>query len=161
MKRFTAFLVVGLFVFALAGNIFTQTDDHDVNIIVQAISVIALNDNSQLDITINTATPGSEPAAVQNTSRTLAWTTNQAGKKVTVQADAAYTTYELKALATSITGGGSAGAEKTFDNTTAADFVTGISTEVGGCTVQYTATATVSDGTGNEMHNITFTLTDA
>jgi hypothetical protein len=158
MKRLTGILVVGLFVFALTGNIFAQTDNHNVNIIVQAISVMALNSSAQLDITITTAVPGSEPTPVTNTTRTLSWTTNEATKKVTVEANAAYATYELKALATSITGGGSAAAEKTFDDAVPADFVTGVDTEIGGCTIQYTATATAAAGSGSEMNNITFTL---
>ena len=131
MKRLTGILVVGLVVFALTGNIFAQSDNHNVNIIVQAISVMALNDNSQLDITITTAVPGSEPTPVTNTTRTLVWTTNEATKKITVQADVAYTTYELKALATVVTGGGSAGPEKTFDDANPEDFVTGVDTEIG------------------------------
>ena len=162
MKRsivvFAAFFILGAF-----GMVFAQTTaQHNVTINVAAISVLEMTGGGDLTINITTATdPGADPDDEQNTDRGLEWTTNEATKKVTVQADVAYTTYTLKALATSITGDGSAAAEVTFSDALAHDFVTGVDTEVGGCTIRYTASATASAGTGNETHQITYTITDA
>ena len=138
------------------------TAQHNVTINVSAISVLEMTGGGDLTINITSVSdPGSELDDAQSTDRGLEWTTNEATKKITVQTDVAYATYTLKALATTISGGGSAAAEVTFSDTDAHDFVTGVGFEIGGCTIRYTASATASAGTGSETNQITYTITDA
>ena len=162
MKKYAGLFVVGLVVLGLAGvGVAQTTAQHNVTVDVQAITCIAMTGGGDLTINITTATPGSEPDAVQNSTRGLQWTTNETAQKVTVAADVAYSTYTLKALATGIVGGGSAAAEVTFNDANDHDFVTGVATEVGSCTIRYTASATAAAGVGSEQHQITYTITDA
>ena len=66
--------------------------------------------------------------------------------------------FTLKVLAQNVTGG-TAAPEVTITNT-ATNFVTGIATTTGGCDLQYTASATAAQGTGSDVHTVTYTLTD-
>ncbi len=161
MKKFIR--AVPVLIVLGAGLAMAQTTaQHNVTITVSAISVIEMTGGGDLTLNITgVGSPGSEPEAVQNTDRGLEWTTNQTSKKITVQANAAYATYTLKALATSISGGGTASAETTFDNTNAHDFITGVGTETGSCAIRYTASATSGAGSGSEAHQITYTMMDA
>lgn len=161
MKKGTALILV-ITMLGFAGLAAAQTTaQHNVTINVSAISVIEMTGGGDLTLNITTASdPGSDPDDEQSSARGLEWTTNEASKKITVEADAAYATYTLKALATGISGGGAAASEVTFADTDAHDFVTGVGTETGGCSIRYTASATASAGSGNETHQITYTITD-
>ena len=154
------FLLVVLLVLGIAGYTYgADNDSHTVTVTVSAINELAIT-GGNVTLTINTATAGSEPDdAVDNTTADLDWTTNEATKKITVATDQAAPTFTLKAVAQSVTGG-TAAAEVTL-STTAADFVTTISTTTGGCDIQYTASATAAQGTGSDVHTVTYTLTDA
>ena len=146
--------VLGLIGLAIAAN----TADHTVTVTVEAINEAAIT-GGDLTLTINSATAGSEPDdAVDNTTCDLAWTTNEAAKKITVETDLAAPTFALKVLAQNVTGG-TAAAEVTL-STTATNFVTGVATTTGGCDLQYTASATAAQGTGSDVHTVTYTLTD-
>jgi len=96
----------------------------------------------------------------------LVWTTNETSKKITVESNIT-PTFTLEVLATGVSGGSSAAApEVTFDSTyttpgTGIDFVTGVETQIGGCSIKYTASATAAQGIGSDAHTITYTLTDA
>ena len=162
MRKVSALFMAMALLCSTGITIAQTTAQHDVTISVSAISVIEMTGGGNLTITISSVTdPGTDPDSETSTDRGLEWTTNETSKKITVQADAAYTTYSLKALATSVSGGGSAAAEVTFSDASAHDFVTGIATETGSCTIQYTARATASAGTGSETHTVTYTITDA
>lgn len=139
---------------AFAGS----SDSHTVTVTVTAINEVAIT-GGNVTLTINSATAGSEPDAKQDTSTSLAWTSNQSNKKITVATDQAAPAFSLSATAASVTGGTSAGA--VVLSTAAADFVTGIATTTGSCTLQYDASATAADGSGSDVHTVTFTLTDA
>jgi hypothetical protein len=146
--------LLGLIGLAMAG----YTDNHTVTVQVQAINEAAIS-GGNLTLTINTATAGQEPDdAVDNTMCDLAWTTNEASKKITVETDLAAPNFTLKVVAQNVTGG-TAASEVTL-STTADDFVTGVATTTGGCDLQYTASATAAQGTGSDVHTVTYTLTD-
>jgi hypothetical protein len=148
-------VVLGLIGLAMAAN----TDNHTVTVTVEAINEAAIT-GGDLTLTINTATAGQEPDdAVDNTTCDLDWTTNEATKKITVETNLAAPTFTLKVLAQNVTGG-TAEAEVTLSTTGANDFVTAISTTTGGCDLQYTASATAAQGTGSDVHTVTYTLTD-
>ena len=147
-------LVFGVSILAMAAN----TDNHTVTVEVQAINEAAIS-GGNITLAINTATAGSDPDdAVDNTTCDLAWTTNQATKKITVETDLVSQNFALKVLAQNVTGG-TAAAEVTL-STTATDFVTGVATTTGGCDLQYTASATAAQGTGSDVHSVIYTLTD-
>jgi len=148
-------VILGLIGLAMAAN----TDFHTVTVTVEAINEAAIT-GGDLTLTINTATAGQEPDdAVDNTTCDLDWTTNEATKKITVETNLAAPTYTLKVVAQNVTGG-TAAAEVTLSTTGADDFVTGVATTTGGCDLQYTASATAAQGTGSDVHTVTYTLTD-
>jgi hypothetical protein len=152
-KRILGFTLAALLVpaAALAGNTATQS----VTVTVSSIDEVAVTGGA-VTLTINSATAGSEPDAASDSTTGLAWTTNDAGQKITVETDLASPTFTLQVLATGVTGG-SAALEQTVSHT-AADFITGMSAQTGGCTLQYDASASAAQGTGSDGHTITFTM---
>ncbi|MBM3324892.1 MAG: hypothetical protein FJY66_04415 [Calditrichaeota bacterium] len=147
-------LVVGTAGFLLAGN----SDNHTVTVQVNAINEIAITGGNKT-LTISTATAGSDPDDATNSECTLAWTTNETGKKITVATNLASQNFTLKVEATGVSGGTSAG-QKTITDT-AADLVTAVAETTGGCTLSYTAQATAAQGTGSDVHTVTYTITAA
>ncbi len=135
-----------------------DNDNHQVTVTVNAINEAAIA-GGNITLTISTATAGSDPDDATDATCTLAWTTNEASKKITVVTSEAAPTFTLKVVATGVTGG-TAAAEVTV-STTATDFVTGVATTTGGCTLGYTASATAAEGTGSDVHTITYTITAA
>ena len=161
MKKFfiglalIAVLALGLATMVMAAS----SDNHTVTVTVTAINEVGIS-GGNVTLTINSATPGSEPDdATDSTTTDLLWTTNESTKKITVDTDLAAPDFTLTVEAASVSGGTSAG-EVTL-STTAQDFVTGVSTTTGSCDLSYTASATASDGTGSEVHTVTYTITDA
>ena len=135
------------------------TDNHQVTVQVNAINELAISPKNNITLTISTATAGSEPDPVTDETCGLLWTTNETGKKITVETDLNQQDFTLKVVATSVTGG-IAASEVNFSvvGTTATDFVTSISETVGSCTLKYTASATAAQGTGSDVHTITYTI---
>lgn len=154
MRKFTPLVLLLLAPAAFAAS----TANHTVTVTVDAINEVAIT-GGNVTLTINSATAGSQPDAVQNTSTSLAWTSNESTKKITVETDQVAPAFVLSATAASVSGGTTAGPVTV--STSAADFVTGISTTVGSCTLQYDASAQAGDGTGSEVHTVTYTLIDA
>ncbi|MBD3334864.1 MAG: hypothetical protein GF355_05060 [Candidatus Eisenbacteria bacterium] len=133
------------------------TDSHTVTVTVTAISEVGIT-GGNITLTIDSATPGSDPDdATDATTCDLDWTTNESSQKITVATDLASPNFTLSVEAINVTGGTSAGAVTL--STTAQDFVTGISTTTGSCDLSYTASANASDGTGTDVHTVTYTIT--
>lgn len=148
-------LIIGLIEFCSAAD----NDNHQVTVTVTAINELSLT-GGNITLTINSATAGSDPDDATDATCTLAWTTNEASKKVTVVSSLASPTYTLKVEATGVSGGTSGG-QLTVTNS-AQDFVTGVATTTGGCTLSYTAQATAALGTGSDVHTtVTYTVTAA
>jgi hypothetical protein len=163
MKKLAKYLllIVLLVLFITGYTHAADNDSHTVTVTVSAINELAIT-GGNVTLTINSATAGSQPDdAVDNTTADLDWTTNESSKKITIVSDlsAAAQNFTLLAVAQNVTGG-TAASQVTVDNS-ADDFVTGVATTVGGCDIQYTGQATVSQGTGSDVHTITFTLTDS
>lgn len=116
-----------------------DTDPHDVTVTIPTVNEVYAGAN--VTLTFVAPAPGSGFTDATNTG-TLAWTTNQAGRKITVGYDAVDSGIALYCTATSVTGG-TAAAEVTI-GTVAADFVTGIANTTGGATLSYRATANLS-----------------
>ncbi|MFZ5432869.1 MAG: hypothetical protein ACOZB3_03755 [Calditrichota bacterium] len=133
-----------------------DNDNHQVTVTVVAINELAVT-GGDITLTINAATAGSEPDAVNNTTCGLQWTTTETSKKITVVSDLSAPDYTLQVQATSVTGGTSAGQLTVSDS--AQDLVTGVAETTGSCTLSYTASCTASEGTGSSVHTITYTIT--
>lgn len=133
--------------------------NHQVTVDVDAINELAITGGS-ITLTINAATAGSQPDAEQDVTCGLLWTVTDTTRKITVATNQATFDHTLKVLATSVTGG-TAAAEVTFTNTDAHDLVTGVAETLGGCTLQYTASATAAQGMQTVVHTITYTITAA
>ena len=137
-----------------AGN----TANHTITVTVSTINELSIT-GGNFTLSISAATAGSNPTdATDNTTTDLNWsTTDVASKKITVATSLASPTFTLKVVAQTVSSG-TAAAEVTL-STTAADFVTGISTTIGTCDLSYTAQATAAQGTGSDAHVVTYTLT--
>jgi hypothetical protein len=135
-----------------------SSDFHSVTVQVLAINEVAIS-GGNITLTINSATAGSNPDdAVDNSTCDLAWTTNELSKKISVATSNGAPNFTLKVVAQNIVGG--VAAPEVTLSTTAEDFVTGIAMAVGNCDLQYTASATAAQGTGSDMHTVTYTITD-
>jgi hypothetical protein len=159
MKTFTKILASIVFctLFLSGYAVASNTDNHTVTVTVSAINELAIA-GGNVTLTIHTATAGSNPdPEVDNTTADLAWTTNESSKKITIVTNLASQKFTLKALAQIVTGGTAASEVTVTDTPT--NFVTGIATTTGGCDIRYTAQATAAQGTGSDVHTITFTLT--
>ena len=161
MKRIRVLAVAVTVLVALAGVAWAaDNDSHTVTVQVNAVNELAIS-GGNLTLTISSATAGSDlDDATDNTTCDLAWTTNQATRKITVVTDLGSPTFTLKVVAQNVAGGGSAASEVTL-STTAADLVTGVSQSSGGCDLAYTASATAAQGTGSDVHTVTYTVTAA
>lgn len=159
MKKIAFILLIILVsTFFLIGNaISADNDNHTVTVTVSAVNEVAIS-GGNITLTINSATAGSDLTdATDSTTCDLDWTTNESSKKITVATDQGSPDYTLKVVAANVSGG--AAASEVTLSTTATDFVTAIGTTIGGCDLNYTAEATVSDGTGSNVHTVTYTLT--
>ena len=150
-------MLVASLLFGLTGVVNSQTANHTVTATVSAINEVAIV-GGNLTLTINTATAGSNPDdATDNTTCDLNWTTNEVGKKITVATNLVSPTFTLAVVAQNVTGG--TAAPSVTLSTTATDFVTGIATTTGTSDLSYTASATAAQGTGSDVHTVTYTIT--
>lgn len=152
----TMIICVCMVLCAAVGALAADNDNHQVTVTVNAINELAVT-GGDITLTISTATPGSNPDAVSDNTCGLLWTTTEASKKITVVTDQAAANYTLKVEATSVSGGTSAG-QLTLTNV-AQNFVTGVATTIGSCTLSYDASATAAQGAGTVVHVITYTIT--
>jgi hypothetical protein len=152
-------LITILLVLAAAGLTWAaDNDNHQVTVTVNAINELAVT-GGDVTLTITSATPGSDPDPETDNVSGLDWTTNEAGKKITVATDLAAPNFTLKILAQAVTGG-TAEAEITL-TVAAQDYVSSVGTTTGTCTSRYTGSATAAQGTGSDVHTITFTIIDS
>lgn len=152
-----ALLLIGLTASAVVGaSSATQTVTYEV----QAINEIAVSGNPAA-LVVSTATAGSEPDVVSDSTTTYAITTNGINKKITGAINTAMpanTTLEISLDAP--TGATSAGYVAL--TAVAADLVTGISTLAeSGKTIAYTFTAGVDAGVvASANKTVTLTIVD-
>ncbi|MFZ5478847.1 MAG: hypothetical protein ACOZNI_18890 [Myxococcota bacterium] len=155
MRKFLSALLAALVLApaAWAGS----TASHTVTVTAAAINEVSIT-GGNVSLTINSATAGSGPASVSDsTTADLNWSTNEATKKITVATSLATVRFPLTVAAASVSGGTGAGTVTL--STTAQDFVTGISTTDGTCGLSYEASATSAAGTGTDTHTVTYTIT--
>ena len=157
MKKFGILLVLALV--ALSTTAMAQSDNHTVTVTIPSINDVAIT-GGNLTLTFVAPTPGDDPADVSDgTTCDLDWSTNTASQKITVVSNIASPVATLTVTAGTVTGGTSGGAITL--NTTAGDFVTGVSTGTGGCDLEYSASCLASDAAGSEVHTVTYTITSS
>jgi len=150
----------------LAGAVPLQaasTSQHTVSITVMAINEIAITGSPSL--TINTATAGARPDTDSGDGQ-LKLTTNETGKKITVQLDSALPTGLTLRLESTATDEDFEGEIPSLDNTPK-DLVTGLAnkatddTDPSGVVLTYVLTATqAAEPEAGLTRTVTFTLTD-
>lgn len=157
LSLIAVFTVFGIAAVAQADD---ATSTQTVTFEVDAINEISVTGDPS-SLVISTATAGSNPDSVTDTSSTYSITTNESSKKITAAIDSAMPDdVTLSVTLDAPTGATSAGS--TSLSATAADVVTGIS-EVAetGLGIDYELDATVAAGTmSSGSRTVTFTLTD-
>ena len=129
-----------------------------VTVNVDAITQIGVTGGVvSFDVTEALAVAGQNSMTVTNSSTQLQWATNSGSQKITVQTSLGTQMFALRLVASSPTAG-SAAPEVTV-STVAADLLLNIGRSLGSCSLQYTAEALASLGTGTDIHTITFTVT--
>jgi hypothetical protein len=121
--------------------------------------------NGDVELTISSATAGQQPNPVTDEVCQLQWSTlvSDPTQKITVRTNLATPGFSLIVRAVNVSAGDGAAAGDISLSTTATDFIVDIPAGVpvgdpGTCTVRYTASSTASDGTGSDIHTVTFTI---
>ena len=160
-RKFFCFAVLG-FVLGFRGiGVASNTATQTVTVQVSAINEISVSGNPG-NLTVSSATAGSEPTQVTDATTTYAVTTNQSSAKITGQitsggAMPGNTTLKINLAAPT---GGSGGTDVTL-TTSAADLVTGITQKAeSGKTITYKFSATAAAGVlSSTNRTVTLTLT--
>jgi len=158
-KLMTIVAVLALMALVCANAMAAGTDNHSVTVTVNAIS--ELNVGAAVVLTVDAAVAGSAPTAVTDTVTTLAWTTNEAAKKITVATTtAAAQKFTLTALAVEPTSqpGVPSGIVNLVSAASALDFISGVGASSGTDTITYTGSATAAQGTGSDVHTVVYTI---
>ena len=121
-----------------------------------------------VEITISSATAGQEPNSVIDETCQLEWVTLGGGnnnKKITVQSNLFPQKFTLAVEARNVSNGDGTAVGKVVLGNGSRDLITGIPSTLpagdpGTCTLRYTASAATSDGTGSDIHTITYTILD-
>jgi hypothetical protein len=121
--------------------------------------------NGDVELTISSATAGQEPDPVTDQVCQLQWSTlvSDPTQKITVRTNLASPGFGLVVRAVNVSAGDGTAAGDVSLSTTATDFIVDIPSGVpagdpGTCTVRYTASSAAADGTGSDIHTITFTI---
>jgi hypothetical protein len=130
----------------------------------RAMGQLTINGANPL-LTVSTATPGQEPSAVTNITCSLRWRRENVITKITVSTICPNQRFSLGVLATNVSDGNAAPAVSLTNGMPATDFITSIPSgnpPNKTCTLQYTASATFSQGSsielGNDVHTVTYTI---
>ena len=125
--------------------------------LAQTVSV----NGGNISLTFSAPTPGSDFSdVVDNTSCSLSWNrpSGQGNNKITARSNVAQPTAYLTVEAINVSGANSSGVVPLA--TTAYDLVSGMAPGDGSCDLEYTASASLTDGTATDAHMVTFTITD-
>ncbi len=148
MRRFGTLALASLFLVPAAFA--SDSDTHSVTVTVETIDELAVT--GDVTLTINS----SDALSDSDSSSTIDWSTNQSDRKITVETNLTEPTFSLSVSATGATGG--TGATDVLLSATPQDIVTALAAGSGGATLNYTATAELSDGSDSEMHTVTYTV---
>jgi len=134
-----------------------DSDAHTVRVSVLPISVVSLSSGTiNLDMSLGLIVPGQDQMTVDDQSTTLTWGTNSSSSKITASTSLAAPLFDLRIVAVNPTQG-TAGPE--FSLTPAAqDLLLSLGRSSGSCLLRYTGVALASQGSGTDLHVITFTV---
>jgi hypothetical protein len=133
------------------------SDNHTVTVQVAEISVIDVTANTlSLNILDGDIQIGRDLMFVTDQTSSILWGTNSSSRKVTASTDLAAPQFELRLVALSPTRG-TPGPEFVL-NTIPQDLLRDIGRSLGSSLLQYTGVAYASQGTGTDVHTITFTI---
>ena len=133
------------------------SDSHAVTVQVAEISVLEVTASAlTLNVLDGDVVVGRDLMTVTDRSSSLLWGTNGSSRKITASTDLAAPTFELRLVALSPTGGTPA-PEFTL-STVSSDLLLDVGRSLGTSALQYTGIAYASQGTGTDVHTITFTI---
>jgi len=99
---------------------------------------------------------GQDQITITDQSTTILWGTNSSLKKITVNTRLAAPLFVTKVLAVNPTTG--TAASESILSTVDRDLILNIGRSSGSSTVRYTGIALASQGTGKDIHSLTFTI---
>ncbi|MBK1701750.1 hypothetical protein [Thiococcus pfennigii] len=145
-----------------SGAFAADNDDQTITYEVTAINEIAVSGNPG-NLTVSTATAGSQPDAVTDDSTTYAITTNGTNKRITAALDEAMPANVTLSLTATAPAGGASSSGKVALTASAQSVVTGITqvaeSEIG---LEYELSATVAAGiVASDTVDVTLTIADA
>jgi hypothetical protein len=157
MIRILTTIILLLMVFAPSAIAQRRSDNHQVTVAVQEITLVQTSSGVvNLQITGAGTPAGEDLLTTTDQSSSLLWGTNGSNRKITVVTNLSAPLFTLKALALNPTAG-TPGPEATL-STTAFDFLRNIGRSTGSSTIRYTGVASATQGTGTDSHVITFTV---
>ena len=162
--RHTAKCSSGLFLLTLVLGTLVQAQEVSTSQIltleVRELNKISVSNNA-VTLTVDQASLESgSPVPAVNSDGLLFWMTNGESKKITVATNNPAPRFLLKVVAEEVANGSGVSApEVVFNDNSTKDLVLGVSKTSGRCRVRLTASATISDGIGREIHIITYTIT--
>jgi hypothetical protein len=149
-----------LAVLLLGGSAWAQVfgnGAHTVTVQVAVITSVQVTGGSvNLNISGANVIAGQDQMSVSDQSTSLLWGTNSSLRKISVNTNLAAPRYTLNLLAMNPTAG-TAAPEVTL-TAASRDLLLNIGRSSGSSTLRYTGTALASQGTGNDVHVITFTV---
>ena len=158
LTRLSTYL--SFFFLLLPAHMFAQvygSGNHQVTVVVSPLSLIQVSGGAvNFNVTTANVVAGQDEMSVSNSASQLLWGTNSGTQKITAQTSLGSPLFTLKLLAVSPTQG--TAASEFALSTTPTDFLLNIGRSSGTCTLQYTAVALASQGTGTDNHTITFTI---
>lgn len=133
------------------------TAAHTVTVQVSVITAVKVTGGSvNLNISSASVVAGQDQMSVTDQSTSLLWGTNSSARKISVSTNLAAPKFTLNLLALNPTQGTSA-PEVTLA-AASKDLLLNIGRSSGSCILKYTGIALASQGTGNDVHVITFTV---
>jgi hypothetical protein len=146
-----------LFLADSAGAQVYGTSVHTVTVQVSVITAVQVTGGSvSLNIGNASVVAGQDQMSVTDQSTSLLWGTNSSARKISVSTSLAAPKYTLKILALNPTAG--TAAAEVILSASPRDLLTNIGRSTGSCTLLYTGVALASQGTGSDVHVITFTV---
>jgi hypothetical protein len=134
-----------------------DSDNHTVTVQVAEISVIDVTTNTlNLNILDGDIQIGRDLMTVMDQTSSILWGTNSSSRKVTADTDLAVPQFELRLVALSPTRG--TPAPEFALTTIPQDLLLDIGRSLGTSLLRYTGVAYASQGTGTDVHTITFTI---
>jgi hypothetical protein len=161
-KQAVVSLAITLFLVLLPRITFSQTTaNHTITVRVDPVTAMQIGIGTiNINITGANAVAGQDQMSVIDESNTIYWGTNNNLQKISIKTNLT-PLFTVKALATTITlfsGAGVIPAAEATLSTIDKDFLLHVGRSSGSAKVRYTCIALASQGTGAEMHTITFTI---